>query len=377
MHTAQRPLRIVHVVRQYEPSRGGLEDFVRCLTRQQKADGHRVEILTLNRAFQAPTELLEPAAVLHGVTVKRVGFVGNPTYFLARGVLDKVRDADIVHVHATDFFFDFLAVCRPLIRGRLVCTTHGGFFHTHRLLALKKLYFRTLTRLFLRAYDRVVACSDSDYRLFATACGDRLTQIDNGVDIDKLRDSGARTLTKTMITLGRFSSNKRSSLLIERFAELACEDPDWRLRICGVNADETAEGLAERARAFDVADRIAIHVGLGDAGIRAVMAEASFFVSASGYEGFGLAAVEAMSAGLQPILHPNEAYKALAAKHPRITLADYEVPGALAASAQAAYARLSAGFEGSTRAISDETAAYSWGTVAGRYQSVYDDVLAA
>jgi alpha-1,3-mannosyltransferase len=377
MHPAQRPLRIVHVVRQYEPSRGGLEDFVKCLSRQQRADGHRVEILTLNREFQAPAVQLEPMATINGIKVNRIGFVGNPTYFVARGILGRVADADIVHVHATDFFFDFLAVCRPFIRARLVCTTHGGFFHTQRLLAVKKLYFRTLTRLFLRAYDRVVACSDSDYRLFAAACGDRLMLIDNGVDIEKLRDSGARTLTKTIVTLGRFSANKRVSLLIERFAELAGDDPEWRLRICGVNSDETAEGLVQRAQELGVVDRVAVHVGLSDAGIREVMAEASFFVSASRYEGFGLAAVEAMSAGLQPILHANEAYKALAAKHARIILVDFAVPGSLAAAAQEAHERLSRGFEGSARAISDETSAYGWGRVAGRYQAVYDDLLVA
>jgi alpha-1,3-mannosyltransferase len=44
--------------------------------------------------------------------------------------LRHLRDADIVHVHAIDFFFDFLGWTKPLHGKKLVVSTHGGFFHT-------------------------------------------------------------------------------------------------------------------------------------------------------------------------------------------------------------------------------------------------------
>jgi len=376
MQTARPPLHIIHVVRQFEPSRGGLEDFVKCLSRQQMLEGHRVEILTLNREFQSPDVELAATDEAHGIRITRVGFVGSPTYFIASGVLGKIAGADIVHVHATDFFFDFLALCRPLIKARLVCTTHGGFFHTGRLLALKKLWFATLTRLFLHAYDGVVACSDSDYRRFVAYCGDRIALIDNGVDIDKLLDSGSRRLTKTIVTLGRFSTNKQIPLLIERFAELVADDPDWRLKICGVNSDSTAQEFETLAKTLGVHDQITIHVGLSDAGIRDALSDASFFVSASRYEGFGLAAVEAMSAGLHPILQANDAFKALAAKHPAVRIIDFASPKSLSASARQAHHDISPSYARRVRDVSDETSQYAWRKVARSYEDIYDRTLA-
>ena len=39
---------------------------------------------------------------------------------------DHVRDADLIHVHAIDFFFDYFAVTKPIHRKPMIATTHGG-----------------------------------------------------------------------------------------------------------------------------------------------------------------------------------------------------------------------------------------------------------
>ena len=44
---------IVHVVRQFAPSVGGLEDVVRELSRRQLESGFAVRIVTLDRTFRA------------------------------------------------------------------------------------------------------------------------------------------------------------------------------------------------------------------------------------------------------------------------------------------------------------------------------------
>ena len=41
------------------------------------------------------------------------------------------------------------------------------------------------------------------------------------------------------------------------------------------------------------------------------------------YEGFGIALIEAMSAGLVPVVEPNAAFSAFARKHAEIALADF------------------------------------------------------
>ena len=43
--------RIVHIVRQFSPAIGGLENFVKSLAKEQIDDGLDVEVVTLNRIF--------------------------------------------------------------------------------------------------------------------------------------------------------------------------------------------------------------------------------------------------------------------------------------------------------------------------------------
>ena len=122
-------------------------------------------------------------------------------------------------------------------------------------------------------------------------------------------------------------------------------------------------------------DQITIHVGLSDAGIWDALSDASFFVSASRYEGFGLAAVEAMSAGLHPILQANDAFKALAAKHQAVRIIDFAHPKSLSASARQAHHDISPSNARRVRDVSDETSQYAWRKVARSDEDIYDRTL--
>ena len=94
--------------------------------------------------------------------------------------------------------------------GRVViATTHGGFFHTARFATLKKIWFATLTRASARGYDALVCCSASDLARFAPIASGRARLIVNGVDVEKFAGASAPKLSRNMVTLGRFSSNKR------------------------------------------------------------------------------------------------------------------------------------------------------------------------
>src|SRR6266567_6464636 len=48
------PMRIVHVVRQFRPGVGGLENMVGDLAAAQVDRGHVVRVVTLNRLFDSP-----------------------------------------------------------------------------------------------------------------------------------------------------------------------------------------------------------------------------------------------------------------------------------------------------------------------------------
>lgn len=362
---------IVQVVRQYAPARGGLEDVVANLSRLLLKRGFRVRVVTLDRLFQARERILPPQETIDGVEITRIAWKGSSRYPLAPGVFRHIADADIVHVHGIDFFFDALAWTRPLHGRTMVATTHGGFFHTPKYAAIKKIWFRTLTRLSARAYRSLLCCSRSDLALFSRIAAGRTLLVENGVDTDKFAGLSSPVPRRRIITIGRFSVNKRLDRLFDAMSGLS---EDWHLDVVGSPSDLAEEDLRREIARRGLGDRVVLHVGVDNDEVRRLISEASLFASASEYEGFGLVAVEAMSAGLVPVLHSNEAYKVLADQHPGLLLADFARPDESAAQIERAFELLSSD---PTRRDDMIAAAsvHAWDSVADRYIDVYRRAL--
>ena len=119
-------LKVTHVVRQYHPSVGGMEDVVQNIARQQQERyGHIPHIVTLDRIFRNTKTRLQAQDELHGIAITRLPYYGSSRYPLCPSVLQHVRDADLIHVHGVDFFFDFLAAMRPLHKRPMVASTRA------------------------------------------------------------------------------------------------------------------------------------------------------------------------------------------------------------------------------------------------------------
>ncbi|WP_245408443.1 glycosyltransferase family 4 protein [Zhengella mangrovi] len=368
-------LSVVHVVRQYAPAIGGLEEFVARLAGLQQKGGIKVRVVTCNRNFRDLETPLPEHEVVNGIEVTRLPFSGSTRYPVLKGLHGAIADADLVHVHAVDYAFDALALTRPFHGKPIVATTHGGFFHTNRFAALKKVWFRTLTRLSTRFYDRVICCSESDKALFDQIAPGRTQLILNGVDTQKFAGCSAARPTRRMVTLGRFSSNKRLDLLIGAVAALVARDPAWHLDIVGVPSDLSAADLEGMIADKGLAKHVTLHVGLPETDVAAVMAQATYFVSASHYEGFGLALIEAMSAGLLPVVHRNDAFTALAGDVPGITLCDFGSPAAVADALTALAAPVAGDLADRRRNAASSVERFSWKYVKREYDAVYADVL--
>lgn len=368
-------MKIVHVVRQFWPSSGGLEEFVRRLALEQIAKGDDVRIVTLDELFTRRGVKLPEREMREGIDIERIPFRGSSRYPLAPRVLRYIRDADIVHVHAIDFFFDFLALTLGL-RGRpLVATTHGGFFHTSKNSLLKQIWFNTVTRLSARFYSAIVACSESDYQMFADISPANLRLVENGVDIGKFANLASAEPAKAMITIGRLSDNKRIDRLLDMMSALAAEDSEWRLRIVGTESDWSGERLRQEVSARRLDAQVECCLGLDDAGVAQVIRQSSIFVSASEHEGFGIALVEALSAGLLPVVHSNAAYSSFAVKYGAVRVVDFEDPQLSAAAVRDALADLVASPTLRNEGIS-VAEKFAWPYVGEEYRSVYRDVLA-
>lgn len=296
--------RVVHVVRQYLPSIGGMEEVVRNIARHQVRAGQgSVRILTLNRLFRNSAEILPEQEVIDGIDVIRLPFIGSSRYPLCPTVLKHLKEADVIHVHGVDFFYDFLAATKWLHRRPLVLSTHGGFFHTGFASRAKQLYFRSISRLSALAYSKVVATSNNDGELFQQICQPRQLQvIENGVDVEKYAGQAAVHLTPTLIYFGRWSANKGLLPALQLFARLYQLRPEWRLIIAGREYDHSQQELAGHIHDLGLSHVVTLAANPSDEQIRALIQQASYFLCLSRHEGFGIAPIEAMSAGLTPIL---------------------------------------------------------------------------
>lgn len=368
-------MRITHVVRQFHPAIGGLENYVSNLAREQARAGHSVRVVTLDRLYAEPDRTLPRHETIGGVEIVRIPWRGSRRYPLAPGMLAAIDGCDIVHVHAVDFFFDFAALTRLLHRRPMVVSTHGGFFHTGFASRLKQVYFRTVTRTTIGAYRAVLASSVHDFGVFAAIRPTGMTLVENGVDTAKFADAGASTLRKRMVFIGRFSSNKRLDRLIDLLAVLRRSDPEWGLDLIGLPWDEDAASLTRLAQARGVAAAVRIETGLDDAGIAARLADSSFIASASAYEGFGISVIEGMSAGLIPVLNDIAAFRKVAEDSGLGVIGDFDDPEAVAAALLAMLPRDAQTHRALRQAAIAFAGRYRWTAVAARIEEIYRDVL--
>lgn len=369
-------LHLVHVVRQYRPSVGGLEDFVASLAARQKDRFASVKIVTCDRVFRGGTGGRLPAReIIDGIEVIRLPWHGSTRYPVTPGVFKAIAGAGLVHVHAIDFFFDALALAAPFHRRPLVATTHGGFFHSGTAGGLKTVWFNTLTRLSATAYRGIACCSQSDYERFAAIAPSKVRLIENGVDLSKLGDAGAKNPAKGIVSIGRLSHNKRIDRVLDAFAVLARRDPDWTLDIVGTPFDWSGKDVEVMIGERGLAGRARLHVGPDDAAMREIVGRASLFASASVYEGFGIALIEAMSAGLVPVVEPNAAFSAFARKHSEIALADFGEAEQAADALARAHTRLALDPQGARAAAIAVAQSYSWESTAERYAEFYREAL--
>lgn len=299
-------LKVFHVVRQYHPSIGGLEDVVYNIARQQLASGEQQPtIVTLDRLFRGQGETLPAYEVREGIPVIRLPYRGSSRYPICWSVLAAIRDADVVHVHGVDFFFDFLAWTRVWHRKPLVACSHGIFFHTPFASGLKKIFFNTVTRISCLAYKRIYATSANDGRMFEQVCdSSKIEVIENGVDVSKFLLPSRLGLEKKIIYFGRWSSNKGLFETLLLFKHLLSVDEQWQLTIAGREYDISAQQLYEESDRLDISSHVQIIPNPNQDNLKYLLQQASYFICLSRHEGFGLAVVEAMSAGLIPLLSP-------------------------------------------------------------------------
>jgi alpha-1,3-mannosyltransferase len=367
---------IVHVVRQFEPCVGGLEGVVLELAKAQVTSGHAVRVLTLNRAFNDnKRQILPERDRIFGIEVIRIRFFGSHRYPIALAAIRYIGDADIVHVHGIDFFADYFAWTKPFHHKKLVISTHGGYFHTPFAARLKRFYFSTVTRLTLAWYAGVAAVSAADYERFSTIRPRGIVCIENGINTFRYFDVASPIPVKGILAIGRFATHKRLDLVMQFVAAVRRRDPQWTLKIAGRPWDLSVQDLISMAEDAGIREALEVIALPSEAQIRNLMADCSVIATASEYEGFGLTAIEGMSAGLMPVLSDIPPFRRLADQSAGVVIVDFRNAESASARFFEKWAHFERNHATHRKSLMSVTTRYEWSRVADKYQTFYETAL--
>jgi alpha-1,3-mannosyltransferase len=296
------PVKILQITRQFLPSTGGIEAVVDGLSRALQNHGHEVSIVTLKKIF-ATGEAAPDRSVVNGLPVSRIDHWGIRRYPIAPKVLSHVNGQDLLHVHAVDFFVDFLGWSQAFHKHPIVLSTHGGIFHTKWLSRLKSIYFRTVTRRSLRRVAAVLCVSPQDYQLFSKIVPEeKLHLVSNGAAIDGYLEMKKNITPGLILGIGRVAENKGIDRLLMALAQLRESHPHARLVWAGPDEAGRTETHYRLCAELDITKKVQFTGRIEDAALRNLLVRAHVFASASLYEGFGLSTIEAMSSGTVPVV---------------------------------------------------------------------------
>ncbi|MGA7923207.1 MAG: glycosyltransferase family 4 protein [Thermoplasmata archaeon] len=301
-------MRIVQVTPFFHPHAGGVESHVRALAREFARQGHEVTIVTSRYDPTLPTE-----ASFEGYRILRSrtwGVVFNtPIDVGTRRIVRRV-DADVVHLHYPPPLSSYIAVGGLTSRHVPVCLT----YHCDLYLpvpggrVLTALYENLFLRRTLAGVDRVIVHTRSYATTSAVLRGRNIAIIPSSVDVQRFRpDVDGREIRhrlgfddkRVLAFTGRLVPHKGVDSLLRAMVGLP---PDVALLVIGRGS--RLPELRALARRLNLLGRVQFASDVSDDELPAYLRAADIFVfpSQNRLEGFGLAVVEAMAAGLPVVI---------------------------------------------------------------------------
>ncbi|HET8971204.1 MAG TPA: glycosyltransferase family 4 protein [Candidatus Nanopelagicales bacterium] len=306
-------MRIVHVSDCYPPRLGGIETQVRALASRQGAAGHDVHVITATPASTGPTAGRSGTERLDGVTVHRV-VAGLPFDLPVHPrVVPEVRallgpgglaaGADAVHVHG-GVVSPFAYPAAQLAAGLglpTVATIHGVWGPLMGPVAglADRLAHWSAWRVLVTAVSEAAAGP-----IRAAAPGLAVRILPNGIDAAAwaVPHQPAAAGTVRLLAVMRLAPRKRGVPLLRAFARAAARvGRERRLELTVVGEGPARPLLAGYADRLGVADRVRFTGRVGPAQVREELARADAFVAPGRRESFGIAALEARTAGVPVI----------------------------------------------------------------------------
>jgi GalNAc-alpha-(1->4)-GalNAc-alpha-(1->3)-diNAcBac-PP-undecaprenol alpha-1,4-N-acetyl-D-galactosaminyltransferase len=282
---------------------GGAERCVTLLTRGLLANGHSVSVLTLysedSDFYILPKGAERIALGIDGNSATVIHGLANNLHrlrVLRRAIKSSRPEVVISHIHRTNVM-TILALGRTAIPVIAVEHNDPGMNPAGRI-------WENLRR---RTYPRVrklVSVSRGVDEQFSWLAAEQRTVIHNPLEL--LEDGqasdgpGKDTIPrqKWIAAMGRLTPQKGFDLLLQAFAKVAAQHPDWGLMIIGEG--ELRSELEELSAHLGLSQRV-LFAGLLANPLPALR-NSQLFAMASRFEGLPYAALEAMACGL-PVIY--------------------------------------------------------------------------
>lgn len=274
---------------------GGTEHVVSLVANHWSRQGHEVTIIT----FEAPTSEAYYPIDPH-IDIWRLGGAGRPRSNLHSGLMAfrRMRKlAAALRASRPTFILSFLTrtnVLTLLAGWRLGVPIIVSERNNPELQPVGRGWKRLQRWLYPRAFG-LVTMTRGALETFPPIMRKRGWVVPNASDLPPGWNS--RRQDNTLTAVGRLTHQKGFDLLLEAFAKIAPDLPEWHLRIWG-EGEERANLEAQRNR-LGLADRVSMP------GVTKRPGEwvetADVFVLSSRYEGWGIVLLEAMAAGIPTV----------------------------------------------------------------------------
>lgn len=378
-------MKVLHVIEGLAPSLGGLSRAVAKLSEEMARRGAEVDIVTTTRPHSE--ELFSPV----GVKVQAVPckFIRAWAYApgLSRTIKHSVKKADLIHLHGLWLFPHFVASRASWHAGKAYVVSPHGMMDRWALSQgrlKKQIYGNLIEWQTLRRAAALHAVSESEARdIKRLGFTSEVVTIPNGVDFTEFahllspsvfRQRYPIIADKTVfLFLGRIHPKKGLDLLIRAFCHVDKICPNTVLIIAGPDETGYQKHLEDCLAAAGQLDKCIFTGMLQPEERLAALAAADIFVLPSYSEGFPIAPIEALAAGLPVILTDACNIPGIEEEECGIIVRP-ETNSISEAMLQLANNR-ELGKQMGTRGRQLALAKYTWDRIATRMTQVYENVL--
>lgn len=301
---------------------GGMAKVTCAFAHEMKVRGHRVSLVysdVQTGDFYYPLDKDIPAYDIRHYKGKSISY---PWYLKVKRefyrTFDKQKARTVNDEFAASFLLDYLkdvlqtvqpdviVSFQPAASKMLLCDlqtkipvitmSHGDpedYFHTYPKEEIPALEKSAVCQVLLPSFEKHL--KDHLPNVKTVVIGNAIPQYDVQADLSAQKD------TYKILFVGRLSKNhKRPHLLIEAFAGLADEFPNWNVELWGAEDGKAYyKELQLLIKKHHLENRVFLKGPTND--VPSVLQQGDIFAFPSAYEGFGLALGEAMSMGLPAV----------------------------------------------------------------------------